>query len=480
VAVGERRRLENWKEIAAFFNRDERTVRRWEHQRGLPIHRVPGGERNLVFAYQDELEHWLAGRVPPRRAEPVPASPVLPDVAVVPLPVARAEVDQGTKRFAFPPAVRAHWRLATVIVLSCAVFGFAAIRMRDAGSVDLSRESADFSQSARPRHEPSPEVRDLYLTGVYHLGTRQANGFTRAIQYFTEATIRDPEYAAAYAKLADAYNTISQFTLMPADEAYPRAKAAAERAIALDPDLAEAYASLAFTEFYWSRNFPRSQELFERAIALDPSSAQTRHWYALTLMHSGRFDIPLREIAKAQELNPESRVILANKALILFHAGHDAEAITILRQLADAEPNLRAPPEYLATIYLSQQRYQDFLREYRIAAEMTKNDARIAIAAAAEEGLHTGDGRSLLEAMLAEQKRQYARDSEPAYKVAGTAALLGDNDAALQYLEDSMRRQEQDILGIFIDPAFKGMHHLAQFRQLIERVGFRVQADHER
>lgn len=471
MAEGEKRRLESWKEIAAFFHRDERTVRRWEHQRGLPVHRVPGGERNLVYAYPEELERWLTGGMPQSgvgTAE-APAPQDLPAVAAT--SALSAESKRSDTRFGVLPAISARWRVAAIIVLSCALLGGAALRISDAWPVYFSRQ-ADLARAGKPRHEPTPEARELYLTGVYHLGTRQSNGFTRAIQYFTDATIRDPDYAAPYAKLADAYNTISQFTLMPADEAYPRAKAAAERAIALDPDLAEAYASLAFTEFYWSRQFRRSQELFERAIALDPSSAQTRHWYALTLMHSGRFEIPLREIARAQELSPESRVILANKALILFHAGRTAEATTILRQLADAEPNLRAPPEYLATIYLSQQRYQDFLREYRIAATMTKNEARIAIATAAEEGLRTGGGRGLLEAMLAEQKHQYARGGEPAYKVAGTAALLGDTDAALQYLEDSMRRREQDILGIFIDPAFKAMHDIAQYRQLVERVGF--------
>ncbi|MDI4235696.1 hypothetical protein OZ411_23085 [Bradyrhizobium sp. Arg237L] len=471
MAEGQKRRLESWKEIASFFNRDERTVRRWERLRGLPVHRIPGGERNLVFAYQEELERWLAGDVRDRRTEASAAAPSA-DLAVeaTTAPASRAEPDQRTPRLFFT-AISSRWRLAAVIVLSFAALGFAALGVLDQRSLKPSRQ-IDLVHSGKPPYEPSPEARDLYLTGVYHLGTRQSNGLTRAIQYFTEATIRDPHYAVAYAKLADAYNTISQFTLMPADEAYPRAKAAAERAIALDPDLADAYASLAFTEFYWSRNFTQSQELFERAIALDPSSAQTRHWYALTLMHSGRFDIPLREITKAQEINPESRVISANKALILFHAGRSTDAVTILRQLADAEPNLRAPPEYLATIYLSQQRYQDFLREYRTAAEMTKNNARIAIATAAENGLRSGGERGLLEAMLAEQKRQYALGSEPVYKLAVSAALLGDIDLALQYLEESIRRQEQDILGILIDPAFKAMQGTARYRQLVDRVGF--------
>ncbi|MGO4682116.1 TPR end-of-group domain-containing protein [Hyphomicrobium sp. 2TAF46] len=466
VAEERKRRLESWKEIAAFFNRDERTVRRWERQRGLPIHRVPGGERNLVYAYQLELERWLEGK--PLNAEEGEADKPQPALVVAESPAQQPGLDTVLPGSALLKFGRLP--IMGVIILSLMVIGLAAFGAFERPS-SLPSWPAGLWRSSKTPYAPSPQVRDLYLAGVYNLGTRQTNGLTRAIQYFTEATIRDPNYAAAYVKLADAYNTISQYTLMPAEEAYPRAKAAAERAIALDPNLADGYAALAFTEFYWSRNFSHSQQLFERAIALDPLSAQARHWYALTLMQGGRFEIPLREIAKAQELQPESRAILANKALILFHAGRPAEAIIILRQLADAEPNLRSPPEYLATIYLSEQRYQDFLREYRTAAVLAKNAARIAIADAAEDGFRQNGARGLLESMLVEQKRQYALGHEPAYKLAGTAALLNDTQAALQYLEDAIQQDEPDVLGILIDPAFRSLHGAERYRHCIKRVG---------
>lgn len=464
----QRQRFDSWKEIAAFFKRDERTVRRWEQQRGLPVHRVPGGERNLVYAYADELALWLSGGGPAH--QPSPPSP-----AVSPKPDPEPEVADPALSSSISSVLRTLQRPRMIAALAATLLlGLGASVFLSGWPVPIGRSSASLASLsvARTAYEPSPASRDLYLTGVYHLGTRQANGFIRAIQYFTEATLRDPNYAAAYVRLADAYNTVSQFTLVPADEAYPRARAAAERALALDPGQADAYAALAFTEFYWSRNFARSRELFERAIAIDPASAQTRHWYALTLMHTGHFEVPLREIAKAQELNPESRVILANKALILFHAGRIDEATTILRQLADAEPNLRAPREYLATIYLSQQRYEDFLREYRVAAVIAKNEARLAIVAAAEHAFRGGGAQSLLDAMLREQKRRYALGDEPAYKLATTAALLGDAAGAIRYLEEAMQRREQDMLGILIDPAFKGLHGQPRYSELVKSVGF--------
>jgi len=448
------RRLNDWKEIAAFFGRDERTVRRWERQRGLPVHRISGGARNLVFAYTDELEQWLRGD----RAAPADApEPAVAEPGEVPQALAadtgRVSRVPGSRR----PALIIAGAIALLAVV--AVAGIAS--MRDAPILP-----------GRAAYRPDPKVQDLYLDAVYYLETRQASGLNRAMQLLTEATTLDPKYADAYAKLADTYNMVSQFTLMPARDAYPKAQAAANRAIALDPDNAGGYAALAFAAFYWDKDFSRSRALFERAIRLDPASAQTHHWYALTLMVAGETERSLSEIGKAQELNPQSRSILANKALILFHAGRADEALAILQPLAEAEPNLRSPPEYLATIYLDQHRWSDFLREYRVAAVISGNDARRAVADAAEKGLDGEGGDGLLKAMFAEQLRQYQRDREPAYKVATTAAMLGRSDDAIRYLEESARRKEDDLLGVRIDPAFKSLRADPRYRSIVEVEGF--------
>lgn len=450
------RRLNDWKEIAAFFGRDERTVRRWERQRGLPVHRISGGARNLVFAYTDELERWLRGdsAAPAEAPATEPAAAEFDEMPRVPA----ADTVRASR-------VAGFHRPSLIIAVAITLFAVTAIAgilsMRDAPILP-----------GRAAHRPDPKVQDLYLDAVYYLETRQASGLNRAMQLLTEATTLDPKYADAYAKLADTYNMVSQFTLMPARDAYPKAQAAANRAIALDPDNAGGYAALAFATFYWEKDFARSRALFEQAIRLDPASAQTHHWYALTLMVAGETERPLSEIGKAQELNPQSRSILANKALILFHAGRVDEALAVLQPLAEAEPNLRSPPEYLATIYLDQHRWSDFLREYRVAAVISRNDARRAIADAAEKGLDDEGGDGLLKAMFSEQLRQYQRDREPAYKVAATAAMLGRADEAIRYLEESARRKEDDLLGVRIDPAFKGLRADPRYRAIVEAAGF--------
>src|SRR5262249_17373558 len=143
----------------------------------------------------------------------------------------------------------------------------------------------------------------------------------------------DPQYAAAYAGLANTYNLISQYTSAPAAESYAKAKVAAEQAVALDPQLADGYAALAFNAFYGSHEFQRANQLFDQAIARDPNSALTLHWAALTSLHLGEFSRPLDFIDRAQQLMPDSRSIQANKALILFYAGHPDEALSLLLDL---------------------------------------------------------------------------------------------------------------------------------------------------
>jgi tetratricopeptide (TPR) repeat protein len=430
-------------------------VRRWEQQRGLPVHRISGGARSLVFAYTDELERWLrSGSEPPASHETEKIAPVSEETAE-----STAAAAPSVALATLSPT----WRSRRSVALAAAfIVGLVAVTA--------------YVRPALPTkttYKPDPRVQNLYLDAVYSLGTRQASGMTHAMQLLTEATTLDPNYADAYVKLAEAYNMISQYTLMPAGDAYPRALAAANRAISLDPGNAEAHAALAFTTFYWSKDFARSRLLFEQAVALDPNVAQTHHWYALTLMVTGETAVPLREISRAQELSPESRAILANKGLILFYAGRTDEALAILEQLASAEPHLRSPHEYLATIYLDQGRMTDFLREYRAAAKISANAARQAIADAAEKGLHDPAGDEFLKRMFDEQVRQFEKNLEPAFKVAGTAAMLGHSDEAFHFLAESIRRGEGDLLGVRVEPSFKRLRNDERYRAIVRRLGFK-------
>ena len=144
-----------------------------------------------------------------------------------------------------------------------------------------------------------------------------------------------------------------QYTKMPPEEAYPRAKAAAERAIALDDSLSGAHSSLAFVDFYWSWDSASAEKEFKRAIELDPNSVVAHHWYATFLLHMGRTDEALTQIEMAQKLDPSSISALADKAAVLKYNGRRDEAVKLLKELETSDPNFLSPHAYLGGVYFA-------------------------------------------------------------------------------------------------------------------------------
>ncbi|WP_411037618.1 tetratricopeptide repeat protein [Shinella sp. BYT-45] len=460
---GANRLLKGWKEIGAHFGRDETTVRRWAAGTGLPVHRVPGRQRAPVYAYAGELDAWLKSRrelgadedlAPVSDAlQPAPGTKPLPEDAAAP------QVPGPGPAFArVRPAVMGLGAAACVTV----VLVMMAVGLWRSGPAAPRQQVA---------YQPRGGAEALYLDGLYNLETRTADGLTRAIGLFTQALREDPDYAQAHVGLADAYNLVSQYTAVPPGEVYPKARAVAERAIALDPDNSGAYAALAFNTYYWQENLPGAVRLFEKAIALDPSNARARHWYALVAMQDRRFDVAVREISEAQRLDPQSPSILANKGLILFHAGRVDEALAVLRPLAVTNPSLRSAAAYLATIYLATARDEEFLAEFRRSAILSGSREDLAIADAAEAGFKSGRRPGMLLAMMGVQERLYREGRLPAFRLALTAAMLGKRQSAFDYLARSIQRREPEIKGIRLEPALAGLHTDARFNVMIAEAG---------
>jgi tetratricopeptide (TPR) repeat protein len=452
VQVKERRanrRLSGWKEIGAFFGKNERTVKRWE-TRGLPVHRLPGGTKAAVFAYTAELDAWLtSNHEAPTAEEEDAATPEDTEVAPV------AAVEQPPRWWARNPATIAGAMLALLVLVGGAVLLGGGDRI---------------AQMASATHQPTAEVRQIYLSALYHWNTRTSDGLTQAKAEFEQVLAKDPDYAEAHAGLANAYNLLAQYGVMPAAEAYPKAKAEAERAIGLDDRLACGYGALGFATFYGEKDLRRASALMRRALELDPNSALTYHWYALMMMHTGKFEEPLRAITRAQELDPNSHAILANRGLILFYAGKTDEAITVLSDLTKSAPRFLSPHYYLATIYLDQQRYGDYLQETLTAARLEGNAGLEAAIQAAAQGYRTGGAKGLFAAMLAVQESELAAGHETAFNVARTAALLGDSATALKSLRQSQAAGEPDLLGVRIDRSFMSLRTDPQFEQIAVNV----------
>ena len=442
-------RLNSWKEIAAFVGRDERTVKRWEQTRGLPVRRLPGPGHVYVFAYADEINAWLNGRdtapkVIPKGAETSPET----------LPAKRTNVRP---------------RLG-VIIAGLAIAAAFVLAIRADGLIGGSAGSTAFGNS----DIPSPIAIQLYRAGLHEWQSRTPSSLASAIAAFNQAVKIDPRYAAAYAGLADAYNLEGEFTSIPPDRLYPKSAAAARRAIALDPSLAGAHAALAFSDFYGSRDVSGARHEFERALALDPDSATAHHWYATFLMTIGDYRAALTEIDKAADLDSESSAIPADKGLILFHAGEIKQAIGLLTQLERDQPEFAAPHRYLAAISQASGDDAAYLRELKLSA-LARHDADdLSLAAAGTTGLAQAGHLGMLRAILAAQRALYAKGAQSAYRLAATFALLHDEQDALAYLAVSVSRHEPDSIALKVDAPFDTLRGNQRFSALLAAAGLRA------
>jgi len=322
-----------------------------------------------------------------------------------------------------------------------------------------------------PRHPANHDAEDFYLKGRFYWNERTPDSLNKAVDFFTQSIVHDPNYAPAYVGLADCYNLLREYSVMPSTEAYPRALAAAKKATEIDDSSSEAHASLAFVSFFGMWDFPTADHEFRRAIELDPNNGIAHHWYATTLGALARYPEAIAEIERSQALDPASKSILADKGRILWMAGRHEEAMTLLKQMEAAEPGFMSPHRYLKMSYLESGDYRDYLIEMKHEALLMRDRSELAIAEAAGKGFASGGGQGLLRSQLQEQKKFYAMGQYSPFLIAETCARLGDKAAAEQYLEAAYAKRVDEIPNLVTDPAFKSMRGEAAFRQLVAKTG---------
>jgi Tfp pilus assembly protein PilF len=480
-ALAPKKRLDSWKEIAAFFGRDERTVKRWEKERGLPVYRVPGSARGGVFAYAEELAEWLkapnvvweataaAADNPPPDESGFPAiaviSPTSKTAADI-LPIHPAIADPAFDPRVVPPTakVAAAKPFLWLVPLALIVGSFLAF--------SFGHREPRFKNALAAPHVPSVEAQDLYLKGRYYFEKRTPDDLNKAVDFFTQAIVHDPAYPAPYVGLADTYNLLREYSAMLPQEAFPRALAAARKAVELDPNSAEAHNSLAFASFWGSFDAATAEHEFRRAIELDPSLSRAHHWYATFLVQLGRAPEALVEIERARQLNPSSTPILADKGLILIQAGKAEEARALLMQLTASQPDFIPPHRYLAeNIYFPEGNYAGYFQEERTVARLRHNATAEKTIDAEEKGYNGGGLHGLLEARLRTAQDQYGHGLGSAFDVASAHAALGENDEALKYLDIAYQRHDLSLVRLGLEVEFRPLHQDPTFRELVSKIG---------
>jgi tetratricopeptide (TPR) repeat protein len=480
-------RLDSWKEIAAYLCRGERTVKRWETDRGLPIHRLPGGGRASVYAYSSELDEWLKSSEA-RELTPAQEDAENEEVEVFSVADAIAAENAVSEKRVSPELVAAKsrpnrkWLLVFAGVVVAAIAGAAVqlIALRS-GNLSLSRTVLSLFSKNQPKASLTAMAvsdsernlaRDLYLKGRYEWNQRTPDSLNRALDSFTQAIVHDPSYAQAYVGLADTYDLLREYSTMPESDAYQRAVAAARKAVELDDSLAEAHRALAFAEFWGAWDFADAEKEFRRAIELNPKDPVARRWYANSFAMPGRFAECLEQINKAQELDPSSHATLADKGIMLFQAGRTSEGIELLKEVERADPEFRSPHFYMTLISLYLRDYPTYLKEGQRAAEATNDSMLRDIITSAQRGYSREGGRGLLKELYASQKKYYLAGKLPGTTLAKTCVMMGKKQEALQLLEDAYARHEPYLLTCLVQPDLLTLKDEPRYKELVKKINF--------
>lgn len=407
-------RLDGWKAIAGFFGRDERTVKRWESSRGLPVHRIPGGGRAAVWADTAELRRWLEGEGADDGDETVAAgSPVRP---------------------------RRRWALVALGALCVAGVGVAAGTL-----LPHPRAAGEAAGSDGEAYTDDPPTQALYLRAVLAWDSRTPNGLAAAVRDLNEVIRRHPDRPQGYAKLADCYLLLREFGVMPEAEAYDRAEAAARKAIRLDPQAAGALRALAFIRFWW-RADPKALGLFRRALDAQPQSTQTRQWYGNALSARGLHRQALAQFREARLLEPTDLSLSAAEAGARAAAGDVAGATHDIRQLESVYPNSIPVHRTAVLIALHAGDAATYLRESETEAGLRGDPQRIAALKVVRAAFERGGSRAMFAALAQAEAEARKAGRGNAVMTAYYWALSGDLDQAKRWLTLARSAREPDLI----------------------------------
>jgi DNA-binding winged helix-turn-helix (wHTH) protein/TolB-like protein len=314
-----------------------------------------------------------------------------------------------------------------------------------------------------------------YANGKLAWTRLTAQSLNQAIVEFEKALALDPRYALAHVGIADSYATLGVFGVMAPHDAYPRARRAAEQALAIEPELAAAHATLGHVTVQHDLDWITGMAEYDRAIALDPDYARTYHWRGISYGMHGAIDRALADFERARQLEPLWIAPRAATGNVLVYARRYAEAIVVLTETLELDERADNARTYRARAYLhSGQRelaLTEFmkLREREARTPGSFGDVGQALAMLGREE----EARAELARLVELAKSRYV----PALDIATIHASLGDRESAFEWLERAYAERSTNIAFLEYDPSFDGLRENVRFAKLVERIGARKRTD---
>ena len=320
----------------------------------------------------------------------------------------------------------------------------------------------------RPNYHPvDPDAYDLYLKGRYYWNQRTQAGFSKAIEAFNQAIGKDPNYARAYAGLADCYILLGPNDIMPAKRVYPLAKAAALKAVQLDDGLADAHASLGFVMLLYDWSPVQAEKEFRRAIELDANYPTAHHWYAYDLAAMKRSDESVAEIRRALELDPLSSIINTDAGQILLLARRPDEAIAQCQKAIALDPDFGQAYWYLGLLFEQKGAFDRAFDDFLKAPPGPLDRAQTAATRAA---YRTSGMKGYWRERLVILKRQSEKQYVSPWSFAVSYARMEERDRALEHLEKAFDERYPSMVFVQIEPVFDGLRSDPRFADLLRRI----------
>ncbi len=313
------------------------------------------------------------------------------------------------------------------------------------------------------------EAYQLYLKGRYYTERRTKEYIERGVNYFRQATEKDPRYALAYAELANAYAYLGDYEEIPPQENYAKVKAALTRALEIDDTLGEAHAILADGLHLYEWNWSAAEREFKRAIELNPNYAEAHHAYSHYLLERGRVAESLAESKWNLELDPLSPATNLHLGWHYLYSRQYDQAITQELKTLEMDPNYARAYLYLAEAYAQKGMFNEAVEAYlkHRMFDGASPEIIVALKAAYTKAGMTGYWQKSLELKLEESKSKRVSP----YDIAALFARLGEKEQALEMLAKAYAERSQALVGLNLDFAFDNLRAEPRFKGLVQRVG---------
>jgi tetratricopeptide (TPR) repeat protein len=327
--------------------------------------------------------------------------------------------------------------------------------------------TAEERRQLQQNRQVNPEAWLAYQRGRYFWNKRTEDGLNRALQFFQQAIEIDPTFALPYTGQADSYSLLGSIGIdgMRPDKAMPLAKAAAEKALQMDPNLAEAHVSLAYVKLSYEWDLSGAQQEFARAIALDPASAKAHHWYSHYFMAANDLNRATEQMQQAIGLEPLSSIINLGIGWCYYYTRQYEKAIEQYRSVVEMDPNLPMPHQTLGMAYQQKRLFPQAIAEFQRAAALSGNSPTTVAALASAYGFagQATEARAELAHLEEISRTRYV----PALYFAMIHNSLGETSTALRFAWTAASERSDYLVYLHLEPQVGKLAGDTRFLSLI-------------